>query len=214
MTSLFSKLNTLLRSHIHDVVDRVDRAANFNTPERGSRQHEATVDALRERINQAIEYENKLQREVDDLDTEIAGLDRKADDTLDAGNEAMARHLIKQKQNLQRRREIARADLEEHRRIAESLISEVNRLDATLAGHEPAEKPSTTEADEAAARGEAVGARLSRVVHDAQTHIQTIGERLRARQFGGETYQPEDSSQAEAEVEDDLEERRNRLMKK
>lgn len=126
--------------------DLVGRRAprSGNSPVSGKRGQE-TVDDLRKRINEAIEYEDKLQRQIDAMRDEIATLNRQADESINKGNEAMARHFVARIQRTEQRLEMIEGDLNAHRLIAEELITQVNLLDSALADARYREEKPTDE---------------------------------------------------------------------
>jgi len=145
MTDLFKKLNVLIKATLNDMVSDL---ADSALPRRDSSPHRqprstphprlgADIDrelaALRQRVNEAIEYENRLQAQEQALAEQAARLDTAINDALTTGREDAARQ---QQTNLLRARrglEQAQADLREHQRVTQELIERVNMLDTYVA---------------------------------------------------------------------------------
>lgn len=143
MSGLFEKLNVLLRAQLSGVIDDVTGRSprgDSRTPMKGAAD---SVEGLRERINQAIAYEDELERQIADIEREIATLNRQADDAVRDGKDAMARYYIEKVYRQEQRLEIYRADLDTHRLVAEELILAVNQLDAAFADKMAAEERRT-----------------------------------------------------------------------
>lgn len=215
MTSFFDKLSTLIRARVSTFLDDI-------TPDFGSststEPKPRTVKALRERVNQAIEYEKDLQRQIEAQERDIATLNEQADRAVQQGNEAMARHLIAKVQRTQQHTGMLRADLAMHQKVAQDLILQVNELDAVIADMENESKAASdaqSQAEANAERSHEIVNRFHRVFDSAQNTIDSLGERLRLRKDQTENQIEETPPQADSpSVNDELEARRNRLMKK
>jgi predicted nucleic acid-binding Zn-ribbon protein len=201
MTGFFDKLNTLIRSRMNDLTSP-SRSSSSSSP---TGPDPRTVETLRERINEAIARENELRERVAGYEDEIARLDAQADEAVQAGNDAQARHLVAQMQRAQQRLTMAQTDLNTHQRVAEELILEVNQLEAALADQQRADTDDTTSPT---TRFDAVMKKTQETISSLGDKISTQRDRLDAEI--NEDTTPEDDSR----VEDDLEARRNRLMKK
>jgi phage shock protein A len=132
MESLIEKLNTLVRASINEFVADVGGGLPIPPPRR-RRDLDYEVDALRERVNQALEYQDDLAAQLQELLNQIEGLDRAADDALLAGDEANARRRVQRVKRLQQRAAMLEAELEQHRRATAELIEKVNYLDSLVA---------------------------------------------------------------------------------
>jgi phage shock protein A len=106
------------------------------------------VRTLRQRIEDAMAYEERLQGKVDQLYQQIADLDRQADQAVEAGREADARLLLGRMQQSQRELEMMEADLREHRLVTQELISQVNALDGAVYEAEQQSKAEVKEEPE------------------------------------------------------------------
>lgn len=159
--SFFKKLTTLVQSQINDIVDPMNRddAAAGQTRRRilgrqeVSRGLEGDAITLRKRVDEALDYEGKLQAQVDKLYQEIARLDAEADELLRNGEEDTARQKLGRLQQSQREVDSLELDLHEHRVITQQLMSQVTQLEAVVeqAKREQAEKAAL----EAAAKANA-----------------------------------------------------------
>lgn len=138
--SFFDKLNTLVKSQINDVVSPMDERDERNSRARRNalsrldirRGLQEDVSVLRQRIDDALAYQDELQTRVDKLYAEIADWDRKADQAVNEGRDADARNYIGRMQQAQRELEMAEADLVEHRHITQDLINQVDMLDSVV----------------------------------------------------------------------------------
>ena len=182
MPSIRDKLTVLVRSSLDGI--RVGQAAD----RRLSGDLPGQIAALRAEIDQALDHDERLGREIEAAQAEIASWDRQADEALARGDEATARHIIRQMQRRQQQTTMLLADQSQHRRSASDLMRRVNTLEALAA-----EKQGAMPARESGA-----------------APAPSPAERL--RQAGEETAQtapvPAIDEQA---VEDDLAQRRARL---
>ncbi len=135
--NFFDKLNTLVQAHINNVIDPIDEKTSRSRKKALSRQDirgglQKDVKLLRERIDEALNYEGELQAKADKLYAEISELDDKANAAVADGRENDARFALGRMQQAQRDLEMIEADLQEHRTITQELISQVNMLDSTI----------------------------------------------------------------------------------
>lgn len=184
MPSLRDKLTVLVRSSLGGIRSGqgADRPPTGDLSKR--------IAALRAEIDRALDHDEHLARDIEAAQAEIASADRQADEALARGDEAPARHIIRQMQRRQQQLAMLQAEQAQHRRSASDLIRRVNTLEALAA-----EKPGTKPARE---RGAAPGP--------------SPAERL--RQAGEEAAQTAPIAEAEVDeqaVEDDLARRRARL---
>lgn len=135
MNDLLKKLNTLVSATVHEVAPSLPRLER--TPDL-----DRQVRELRERINAALEHEDKLQGAARDLRDEVARLDSLVDAAVAQGREADARYLLEQMKRAEQRLSFAEADLRAHQRAAEELIRNVNNLEAAVADKKHGEQQS------------------------------------------------------------------------
>jgi len=223
MNEFFDKLNTLIRVKFSDLLgsspqsDATDLSHQHSARPIDRVAHDA--EKLRERVNDAVGYEKKLQSQIDDIYKQLPILDRQADEATEKGNEAMARHFIEKISHLQDRLTMLEKDLSEHQQLAQDLMHKVNLLEATIADIQAQKATGESGTDDAVYQKKATD-KLSELVNDTQRRIQTLGDKIMVRKATLQTQTdetpPSISSDAptDADIEDDLERRRNRLSKK
>lgn len=139
MSGLFQKINTLLKARIDNFLEedlRLSRQPDENallTAGRLGKDVDQEVAALRQRIEEALNYEDALQEKMDALRQEASDLDREADDALRRGQEDMARRALDQMRRLQQQAHMIEADLVQHRRTTAEFIERVNVLEGLIA---------------------------------------------------------------------------------
>lgn len=226
MNDFFDKLNTLMRAKLSDLIgDSKSSSASPSDDPQSLNQVAKDAENLRSRANSAIEYEDKLQRQIDDIHQQLATLNRQADEATLKGNEAMARHFIEKIQKLEARLAQLEKDLNEHRLLAQDLIQKVNTLEATIADIQ-AQQP-TSQTDGGSTAQKTVNDKFSELVTDAQKRIHDLSERIKGRKEALQSEMTSDvksshvkndismtSQPTEDDIEADLERRRNRLSKK
>lgn len=136
--SFFDKLNTLVKSQINDIVSPIDERESRARRNALSRMDirrglQQDVSVLRQRIDDALAYQDELQAKTDKLYAEVADWDAKADQAVNEGRELDARKHISRMQQAQRELEMTEAALTEHRYITQDLINQVNTLDEVVA---------------------------------------------------------------------------------
>ncbi|HRF96059.1 MAG TPA: hypothetical protein PLZ51_12730, partial [Aggregatilineales bacterium] len=125
-------------------------------------------------------------------------------------------------QRLEERLVTLEKDLQEHQLLAQDLIQKVSTLEATIATIQE-QKTATSPVSDTTETPKNAADKFSELVSDAQKRINTLGDRIKARK---ETLQSEidaplptssvtnSNAPTDADIEDDLERRRNRLSKK
>lgn len=202
MSDLFKKLNVLIRSGLSDVVRSEGKA---RTPIKLGKDLDREVNALRQRINDAVAHEDRLKEQLRALEAEIARRDREADDAVAAGREDAARSAIDSMRQAKRRYARVEADLQEHEIVTQDLIRRVNQLDAVVAEARRAEQTSGQEAAPLTA--------MSDVLREARETITSLGERIATRNSEAPVTPPTAPAD-EGTVDDDLAERRQRLSRR
>jgi phage shock protein A len=202
MNDLFKKLNVLVKSTLRDALEP-DARRNPLPGVKLGKGIDYEVKQLRERINDALSFEDQLRARVQLLQAEIAKWDQQADDSVTAGNDAHARYAIEQLQRAQQRLAIAESDLREHQLVTQELIMRVNTLDAAVADARRSEKEAQTNSEQ---HSEApAGTVLSDKLREVREQISRETESLQV-----DTPQPPVDDEA---VEDDLARRRQRLSR-
>jgi phage shock protein A len=202
MTNLFKKISTLVKATINDTLDVSSEPAVT----RLDRRVEKDIKRLRQRINDAIAFEDELQGNIAALEVEIQQLDRQADEAVQSGNEDQARRAIQGLTHARRRLEMAGADLREHRLVTQELIRQVNAMEAAVAD---------ARRDEAAKSGSEPGAvsfeRVNDVLAQAQEKLNRLRNRASTSLEQAPTHDPVQQGIDDAKVDADLESRRQRL---
>lgn len=218
MSDLLKKLNVLVRSSINDVLGE-DWAVGAPrrrplTPEKLGKDIDREIASLRQRINDALAYEDELQARVRSLQNETTRLDQQADQAVVSANDMAARAAVEQLQRAQQRLRMAESDLHEHQVVTQELIQRVNMLEAAVADtrraqdqHQQPVSAPPAEPSEAARLPS-----LSDVLKEAREKIAQMGDMI-ATQSELAAPQPNDLPDEPA-VEDDLAARRQRLSKK
>jgi phage shock protein A len=203
MAKLIDKLNTLVQSSVRSVLgDDPDRRAQRARPKLGKHLNRE-IAALRDQINAALDDEDRMATEIDAMQRTITDWDQQADDALKQGDEATARHVIRQMQLQQQRMTMRQAELEQHKLSTSELISQVNALEAIVAEarQQSTTTPSTDEEDD-----RSLAARLRKARQQAlkQTAQKTAQANTRHVELTDETMD-------EQAIEEDLARRRARL---
>jgi phage shock protein A len=212
MTDLFKKLNVLIKAGLNDILPETSDPSRRDQPIRLGKDIDREVGALRQRINEAVQYEEKLQTNARVLREEIARWDQQADEAVQRGNDAAARHAIDQMKRAEQRLEMAEADLRDHQLVTEDLIRRVNALEAVVAdARRQQEQQAAPAADAAPVQA------ISDVLRSAREKISEMGDMLAARDEVNQQTTPPSmqaaDEAAESTVEDDLARRRQRLSK-
>ena len=135
MPGLRDKLTVLVRSSLRGVLS----GQGADRPPAGDLARQ--IVALRAEIDRALDRDEQLARDIAAAQAEIASADRQADETLARGDEATARHIVRQMQRRQQQLAMVQAEQVQHRRSASDLIRRVNTLEA-LAAEKPGTKPA------------------------------------------------------------------------
>ncbi len=221
MSDLFKKLNVLVKTALNDALGEVspEKLRERIAAMRPGSDLEGEVVQLRQKINDALAFEDGLQKRVAELSAEVAKWDEQADAALNKGDNANARYAVEQMKRAEQRLTMAESDLREHRLVTQELISRVNMLDAAVADAKRAEEekqhaaPPPPPAAEAAPEAAHVPS-LGDVLRDAREKITQMSDLIAAK---AEVSPPESAAEAPADdqdVEDDLAERRQRLSSK
>ena len=214
MNDLFKKLNVLVKAGINDLLGEENTAGLTRRrplrPEQLGKDIDREISSLRQRINEALDYEDELLAKVRSLNDEVARWDAQADEGVSTGNDAAARHAIDQMQSAQRRLAMAESDLHEHRLVTQELIERVNMLEAAVADARRAQaEKQPEEAQSVQTTIQTAGQALSDVLRDAREKIAGMGDQMSTQQQLDAPQQQQDNQS----VEDDLARRRERLSK-
>ncbi len=155
MSSLFDKINTLVNAQVNDLLGRNPRSPlariklNAEDAEKNPRR---SVQSLRQRLEEAIDYEDDLQAKIESLMREVADLDQQVDRVLQAGDEFSARRLQNQLNLKGQQLTIAESELRDHRLLTQHLMQEMTTVEMALDGRERREQSRTTVAGRGSAR--------------------------------------------------------------
>lgn len=155
MSSIFEKLNTLVNAQVNELLGRNPRSPLARiklNPEDAEKNPHRSVQNLRQRLNEAIEYEDELQEKTELLMREAVALDQQVDAFVRAGDEIDARHVQGQLNLKQQQLAIAESELRNHRLMSRHLMKELASLESALEGQERAPRTSNNRPAKGAAR--------------------------------------------------------------
>lgn len=205
MTKLVNKLHALVRASVRGALGNdPDHRAQRRKRIRAGQAPERNITVLRERIDQALDQEDRMADEINTMQRQIAEWDQQADAALQQGNEAAARHAIRQLQLQQQRVTMLQADLDQHKLATAELISHVNELEAVVAEAEQQQAQHTDVPEPATNR---VGPPSARLRDMPQAAAQSSSDSVAADHSPSPAAPLED----EQAIEDDLARRRKRL---
>lgn len=215
MNDLFKKLNVLLKSSVNDAVRSVvtPEAASARRATRADKNLEIEVEGLRERINDAVRYEDGMKARIQQCEEEAARWDRQADEAVANGNEANARYAIEQMKRAEQRAAMVAGDLRAHQKATEELIQRVNMLDAVVADVRRSQEAQAEQdvAEQAPANVHLPD--LGNVLREAREKITALSDLASAQRDVQATTQTTDQDD-DAAIDDDLDQRRQRLSKR
>jgi len=209
LADLLKKLNTLVRAGLHDFVggDR-DRAGDTSAavpPGRLGKNIDSEIAAMRERIRDAMAYEEKLRQQITALEADIVRLDSTADAAVERGDENAARSLIAELRRSERRLAMLQGDLYQHQTAAGELVERVEQLEAMV------DAAKRAQSDASPAESTSPLPSLSDVLRRARETVTGMSEQIEAADEQGQSKPPAPDSPS---ADDDLERRRQRLAKK
>jgi phage shock protein A len=137
MTSLFRKINTLVRAQIDSFLEddlRIPRGRRDEPiPDPLSKEAQQEIVTLRQEIDEALNYEDRLQEQVDALHQDASDLDAQVNQALQANDDATAKQLLAALRRAEQKIEMLNAGLEKHRKHTSILMDEVNMLEGMVA---------------------------------------------------------------------------------
>ncbi len=209
MSDFFKKLNVLVKAGLHELIGDERTPTSSITPDRLGKNVDREIESLRQRINQALDYEDELQQRVQSIGTQVAALDQQADDAVAQGDEDTARRKVEELQRAQQRLAMTEADLRDHQTVTQELILRVNQLEAAVADA----RRSQAENVEPAPQTESLpGNAVADVLRDMREKITQMNDLIQAK---GDVQTPPAQEIVDDEaVGDDLAARRDRLSKK
>ncbi len=196
MNDFFKKLNVLIKAGINE------RISGDEPHPRMSKTVEGDLASLRERVNDAVAYEDQIKARIRQFEDEAAGWDRRADEAVARGDDDNARYAIEQMRRAEQRAAVAQSDLREHQRVTQDLIQRVNTLDSAAAETRRSETGDAAPDD----------GLLNNVLRETREKIASLADLAAAQQNLQTPEAP--AHEDEAAVDDDLERRRQRLSKR
>jgi hypothetical protein len=135
MSDLFDKISTLINAQLNDFLGRNPRSPLARIrldAEEAEQNPQRSARSLRQRLEEAIEYEEELQARIDERNREAAALDQLVDEMLNSGDEFSAQRLQGQLNMKQQQLSIAEAELRDHRLMTGHLMQELGALETAL----------------------------------------------------------------------------------
>lgn len=188
MSELFKKLNVLLKSTL------IGQEPASRPAARPGKDMDRELERLRGRVNVALQYEERLKQQLQELDSEIRQWDQAADDALRRNDQDAAHAALEKLRTAKRRYARLDNDLSQHEVLSQELIQSVNLLESVVQTP-PAETPATPDRS------------MAEVLKQARAKISALGELTTPK---AEIEEPVD----QPDIEDDLEQRRQRLSRR
>ncbi len=156
MPSLFDKINTLVNAQVNDLLDKNPRSPlariklNADDAEKNPRR---SAQSLRQRLDEALDYEDELQAKIEALLRETADLDHQVDLVLRTGDEFGARRLQNQLNFKQQQLTIAESELRDHRLLTQHLMQEMTAVETAMVDDQEGQaKPRSSSKERGSAR--------------------------------------------------------------
>ena len=135
MSDIFDKISTLINAQLNDFLGKNPRSPlariKLNADE-AEKNPQRSAQGLRQRLEEAIEYEDELQARIDERMRAVVELDKLVDDMLRSGDEVSAQRLQNQLNMKQQHLTIAESELQDHRLMTRHLMQELATLDMAL----------------------------------------------------------------------------------
>lgn len=135
MSDFFDKISTLINAQFNDLLGRNPRSPlariRLNAEEAEENPRRSARD-LRQRLEEAIAYEDELQARIDQRMREVVELDKLVDEMLGSGDGHSAQRLQGQLNAKQRQLTIAESELRDHRLMTRHLMQELSKLETAL----------------------------------------------------------------------------------
>lgn len=212
MDDLLKKLNVLLKATLNDILSdspSSDSKAAVRSLPMSASESDKQIRALRQRINETLAFEDEIQKRIQALQAEVDRWNQAADDALASGNDALARHAVDQMNRAQQSLTMAQSDLREHQKVTEELILHVNALEAAV------ESARSRQPDSAQPPSEppvpSIGQAISNTLQEMRDKINQISDQITSKSELVEASP--DSLTDDRKIDNDLEERRQRLSK-
>lgn len=135
MSSLFDKISTLINAQVNDFLGRNPRSPLARIKldaEEAEKNPRRSVQSLRQRLEEALAYEDELQAKIETLMQQALELDGRVDAMLRSGDEFAARRVQGQLNMKQQQLTIAESELRDHRLLTQHLMQEMTTLEMAL----------------------------------------------------------------------------------
>jgi len=139
MSDLFDKISTLINAQFNDLLGRNPRSPLARirlNAEDADKNPRHSARSLRQRLEEAIEYEDELQAAVDERMRAVVELDKLVDEMLSSGDRSSAERLQGQLNMKQQQLTIAESELHDHRLLTRHLMRELSALESALDNQE------------------------------------------------------------------------------
>jgi tRNA/tmRNA/rRNA uracil-C5-methylase (TrmA/RlmC/RlmD family) len=135
MDNLFDKLSTLVNAQLNEFLGKnpTSPLARIRLDAEDAEQHpRRTFQAIRERLDEAMRYEDQLQAKIDKLMQSVIRLDEQVDAMVQANDVVGARRMQVQLNMKQQQLAIAESELRDHRTLSQHLMQEMTTLEMAL----------------------------------------------------------------------------------
>lgn len=135
MSDLFDKISTLINAQLNDFLGKNPRSPLARIrldADEAEENPQRSAQSLRQRLEEAIDYEDKLQAKIDQRMREVVELDKLVDEVLRSGDEHSAQRLQGQLNMKQQQLTIAESELRDHRMMTQHLMQELGALEMAL----------------------------------------------------------------------------------
>lgn len=139
MSDIFEKISTLINAQFNDLLGRNPRSPLARirlNAEEADKNPRLSARSLRQRLEEAIEYEDELQATIEERMRAVVELDKLVDEMLRSGDEYSAQRLQGQLNMNQQHLSIAESELRDHRLMTGHLLQELGTLEMALDSQE------------------------------------------------------------------------------
>ncbi len=190
MSELFRKLNVLLKSSL------LGEGQASRPSARLGKDMDREVEQLHGRVQDAVQHEERIKGQLRELEDEIQKWDQAADDALRANTQDEARGALEKLRAAKRRYARLEEDLHQHEVLTQELIQSVNLLQGVVQEARQSDASNTPERS------------MAEVLKQAREKISALGDMVAPK---AETEAPVEQQQ---NIDDDLEQRRQRLSRR
>ena len=204
MSNLFDKIATLVNAQVNDLLGKnpTSPLARIRLNAEEAEKHpRRSAQALRQRLDEAVAYEDELQAKIDDLMRQALGLDAQVDASVQQGDQFGARRLQGQLNMKQQQLSIAESELRDHRAVTRHLMQEMLTLESAHDSQDGLATPSAAGggSQKQRTRIPVEGAGSRGIQHDP-TIVDAVSERLNEARDGLENLLNRQPTQKPPEV--------------